>query len=102
MMLYDIVKKELVGKELTSDVIVDVTLLLMKEVEKSAVPGVDKKDLVLSTMRTVVSDMAPDLILIADSLPHMIDVFVSLNKRDVVIKVAEKSLPFCLKFCCGK
>lgn len=100
MSFHNLVKKEL-QEEVTPDKIIDVTLNLMKEIEKNRfIPGLDKKDLVLSTIKTVVSELDPNLMTFVQvTLPHLIDVFVSLNKREFVIKAIERGLPFCLKFC---
>lgn len=81
--------------------IIDATLNLMKDIEKNiSIPGLDKKELVMSSIRLVVNELDSNLINFVDTtLPHLVDVFVSLNKREFVIKAIEKGIPFCIKFC---
>jgi len=104
MELKDDIKKQLLSKGSKPSVndVVDATIDLMKKIEQNYKdgPGPDKKGLVLQNMLIVLQEVDPNLIpFVKETLPNLIDTFVSLNKREFVIKAVQRGLPFCFKLC---
>ena len=96
--------KNRLSQKPTENEIIDATLDLMKDIEKNAsIPNADKKDIILSSLKLVIEEIDPGLLNFVNStLPYLIDVFVSLNKREFVIKAISKGLPLCLSWCSKK
>lgn len=104
--LYDELKKILGTGKLTSSNVVTVLLSLMQVVEKYGdVKGIQKKAVILDALNHLIEDTlegqeATDLkLLVQLTLPTVIDTFVSLDKKEIAIKLKKT----CKKLfsCCG-
>lgn len=103
--LYDELKKIVGEGKLTSSNIVTILISLMQIVENYDVKGTEKKAIILDVLDHLIDDTmdaeeAKNLkSLIQFILPSVIDTFISLDKKEIVIKL-KKSLS---KFfsCCG-
>lgn len=98
--LYNILSSLLKNDNLNSQNIIKVCLNLMQVIEKfKNIHGIEKRDIVLKTLQLYVTDNVTDnkdvlLFLIENVLPSMIETFISIDKKELKIKI-KKSINFC-------
>jgi hypothetical protein len=92
--IYDNIKN-IVTDKLTASNIIIITINLMKIIEKyKKISGNDKKTIVLDILKKVVNETIDDkqekdilLFVINNTLPFVIDTIISIDKREIKIKM---------------
>lgn len=104
---YEEVKKIIGNQKLNRSNIVVILLSLMQSVENyKNLSGIQKKTLILDTLNNVINDIVDDeqeamelKLLVQLTLPSVIDTFISIDKKKIVIKIKKgcKSIFSCCK-----
>jgi hypothetical protein len=99
--LDETLKSVLKDNTLSPDNMVNITLTLMKTVEGfSALTGVQKKQLVLDTIKSYLATSSSDnnstlMLLLTTTVPMLIDSFVAIDKKGLFTKARKQLCFFC-------
>jgi hypothetical protein len=105
--LYEEIKRLLHGGKLTTSNVVVVVINLMRLVEKySELKGHQKKQVILEAVKMLINDSNDNvedneqlIMLVNMTLPSVIDVIISIDRKKIKIKI-KKAWKFMLS-CCG-
>jgi len=107
--LYEDLKTILAGTKLNSSNIVAILVNLMQLVEKyPQLHGQQKKQVILYSINMLIDDQNDNVedtatlkLLVQSTLPSIIDTLVSIDKKQIQIKIKQIST-FVFSLCCGK
>ena len=107
--LYEELKEILAGAKLNSSNIMVILVNLMQLVEKyPKLKGPQKKEVILATFNMLIDDQNDNVedaanlkLLVQMTLPSVIDTIVSIDTKQVQIKLKQAS-KFIFSLCCGK